>query len=470
MSRVLLRVVLCLFPLQCVAAEPFMYAHSINVGQGAATFLEFPCGCMLIDTGAQSEQHVDHLVDYLRGVFERRPDLQSTIDVVVITHPHKDHTWGLEAVARTFPIRTYIDNGVFTRGSGKRNPHWLRKQVEDGMLNIQIREIKDEEVAAVEPRVGLTDAVIDPFECADCDPQIRILSGYLDVNPGWSSEDHENLNNHSVVVRVDFGESSFLYTGDMETPALQTMINWYRDTDTLDVDVYQVGHHGSHNGTSLALLEATTPLAATIGVGHWTFGEDSIAFGINTHSFGHPRKVVLDLLTSAIPGDRGQPLSIMAGHGVHNFRPYTVARNIYATAWDGDFRIRAETDGDMRVERVPSTGAVAVVGVIPGAAAPIEPESLAAAAPMVEPDSQDLLAELNQAAKSAGLDPSTRQALLGNAVRALTEPKNLPSIPQAGVIGGSRVPLPAAVVPRRPQPPVVYYQWDCRCHGWRRRR
>jgi competence protein ComEC len=110
-----------LFSINSAAAEPLMYAHSINVGQGAATFLEFPCGCMLIDTGAQDEAHVDHLVEYLQGVFERRPDLQSTIDVLIITHPHKDHTWGLESVARTFNIRTYVDNGVFATGSGKGN-------------------------------------------------------------------------------------------------------------------------------------------------------------------------------------------------------------------------------------------------------------------------------------------------------------------------------------------------------------
>ena len=82
-----------------LSAEPAMKVHFIDVGQGAATLLEFPCGAMLIDTGAQDQEHVDNLIDYLRDFFTRRKDLKSTLLQVTTTHPHIDHTMGLQRMA-----------------------------------------------------------------------------------------------------------------------------------------------------------------------------------------------------------------------------------------------------------------------------------------------------------------------------------------------------------------------------------
>lgn len=75
-----------------VAAQPIMYTHYIDVGQADATLLEFPCGAVLIDTGAQDNNHIDDLVDYLENFFSRRTDLNNTLNVVFVTHNHIDHT------------------------------------------------------------------------------------------------------------------------------------------------------------------------------------------------------------------------------------------------------------------------------------------------------------------------------------------------------------------------------------------
>jgi hypothetical protein len=48
------------------------------------------------------------------------------------------------------------------------------------------------------------------------------LSGRRNDNPGWSHEDFDNKNNHSIVIRLDFGKASFLFTGDLEKPAIAT--------------------------------------------------------------------------------------------------------------------------------------------------------------------------------------------------------------------------------------------------------
>jgi len=346
-SRLFLCAVLLagLSPSVC-SAQPVMRAHYINVGQGAATLLEFPCGSVLIDTGAQDEQHVDYLGHYLATFFRDRPHLNNTLSSLIITHPHVDHTRGIRRVSEVCRIAHYVDNGI-TSGSGRDGVRWIRDQVNSGMLMTQIREVSNDEITNLPHRHGLSDGAIDPVSCADCDPQIVILSGSQRQTPGWSSHEFDNGNNHSLVIRVDFGESSFLFTGDMELPALQTMLSHYRNTDMLNVDVYQVGHHGSFNGTSRALLEAATPQIAVIGVGHWTYGRSGGQF--TTYAYGHPRRVLIDLLAEMMPGNRSQPKQVMIFDAVRSSRSFTMRDRIYATGWDGNVVVRADLGGSMRV-------------------------------------------------------------------------------------------------------------------------
>src|SRR5688500_5231659 len=80
------------------AQEPAMVAHYIDVGQGLSVLLEFPCGAVLVDTGAQDMEHVDYLSGYLREFFTRRADLKNTLNTLFISHPHVDHTRGISAV------------------------------------------------------------------------------------------------------------------------------------------------------------------------------------------------------------------------------------------------------------------------------------------------------------------------------------------------------------------------------------
>src|ERR1700749_3857303 len=59
--------------------EPTMSAHFIDVGQALAVLLEFPCGAILVDTGAQDDEHVESLVKYLNDFYSRRSDLDKTL-------------------------------------------------------------------------------------------------------------------------------------------------------------------------------------------------------------------------------------------------------------------------------------------------------------------------------------------------------------------------------------------------------
>jgi competence protein ComEC len=330
-----------IFATAIVVGQPIMHAHYINVGQGAATLLEFPCGAVLIDTGSQDDAHTDALIEYLTDFFGRRTDLNRTIATLFITHSHIDHTRGLRRVVETFNVQNYVDNGIVA-GSGRGNPGWIRRAVEEGEITVRIRPVLDEEVIEEGGLNGLSDASIDPIECDDCDPRIRILSG--------GDEDYYDLNDISLVIRVDFGESSFLFTGDMETGAIDRMIQYYLSAiDILDVDVYQAGHHGSWNGTTLDLVQAMTPEIAVIPVGRWDFGREP-RLPFSTYAYGHPRMDTIELLHGAIRRSRSVPLLAMVAVGARQFQPFSIERAIYANGWDGNVNIRATLDGTFRVD------------------------------------------------------------------------------------------------------------------------
>ena len=353
---------LVLFVAQAHCDEPKMSAHFIDVGQGLSVLLEFPCGAMLIDTGAQDDDAVDKLTSYLDKFFARRDDLKNTLAGVIITHPHIDHTKGLRAVASKYTIINYIDNGMKS-GSGKANPKWLRDQVEAGALSTKVREVTDADIVALPHKHGLTDDAIDPIKCKDCDPQIVILSSAMAKNPGWAAKDFKNLNNHSVVTRVDFGRSSFLLSGDLEAPAIETMVRYYDGTELLDVDLYQVGHHGAANGTTASLLEAASPKIAIIECGEWDFGKGQPR-GFNTFSYGHPRYAIIDLLDQHIPRLRSPAIKGGVFTAVRQAGWLEIKKNIYSTGWDGTIVVDADLHGTMvtRVEthKEPPTNELAI--------------------------------------------------------------------------------------------------------------
>ena len=319
-------------------AQDEMTVHFIDVGQADATLLEFPCGAVLIDAGAQDDDHVDELIDYLTEFFNGRSDLNQSLDLVLITHNHIDHTRALREVVEAFSVERFIDSG-HSGGTGTGDPNWVRNNA--ATLGITTRQIADDEVTIDGNDPGLSDDVIDPVDCTGIDPEIRVLAGRLDTNPGWPHEEFDNKNNHSITVRLDYGDASFLFSGDLETSAIDRLVERFGDTGLLDVDVYQVGHHGSHNGTTVDLLLAMTPTLAIISMGQWDFGRDPPRT-FSTHAYGHPRRVVVDHLRLAVSAERANPKEVMVADRPRQFEPIQVRKGVFATSWDGTVRISSQ--------------------------------------------------------------------------------------------------------------------------------
>lgn len=330
----------------------WMLSHFIDVGQGNATLLEYSCGLVLIDTGGQVTDTFDgtkRLANYLEAVFKRRPELDRTIASIFLTHPHADHTSGVTALLSTSPsfkIGSIVANAR-TNGSGWNQQ---KKLITFGKTkSIPVSLVVNE---AIRRSDGFTDAKIDNLRCADGDPDIRVLWGSDSGTHGWASE----ANNHSVVIRVDFGETSFLFTGDLEETAQAEFIGSYvRNPDILDADIYQVSHHGSRNGTTEALMRVMTPEIAVIGSGNPADEEP----GFSAYNFGHPNRVAINLLSDASFGvSLGRPQVTVpvgiSGRTPNGTKPpryslQPIDRAIFSTGWDGDVVIAASIEGEKKV-------------------------------------------------------------------------------------------------------------------------
>lgn len=325
--------------------EDQMRAHFINVGQGNATLLEFSCGAILIDAGGEGPNTQAEVTRYLDRFFSRRTDLKRTLNSVIVTHPHVDHNRALKDVLRQFKVLNYIDNGL-RNGSGDTSQIWAQDHAKS--LKINYANYSYDQTSMVTGKKGITNKIIDPVNCSGVNPEITILSGRFQALPlGWTqSMSRKKGNLHSLVIKVVFGKSSFLFTGDLELQAMEKVVNLYKGTNMLDCDVWEVSHHGAYNGITPEWLAAVTPKFAIIPVGKWDTGIGTPEGSYNTYNYGHPRIKALEMLDQAIQGKRPPLEDVVAFDGIRDAnRKVKVVKNIYASAWDGTIVMNADKDG-----------------------------------------------------------------------------------------------------------------------------
>ncbi|MGL5514113.1 MAG: ComEC/Rec2 family competence protein [Sporomusa sp.] len=203
----------------------------LDVGQGDAILIRTRQQVFLVDTGDVPAR--DKLVSLLKaqGI--------GTIDKLIITHPHADHIGGAAAVFQNFAVKQVYDSGQKTTTN-------LYKQY---LIQINKRKIPFTVVAA-----GTTINV-------DNEVVLKVLAP---AKPfiGGSEPD---LNNNSIVTRLEFGKFSMLLTGDAERKAEEKMLK--QGAGTLKSTLLKSGHHGSRTSSSVPFLQAVRPEAVLISVG-----------------------------------------------------------------------------------------------------------------------------------------------------------------------------------------------------------
>jgi len=250
LSLLLFSFITCILFSSCAAQdtiagnEHVMRVHFIDVGQGDSILVQAGGMNMLIDAGP--EDNSDSLIAYLKKQKIRK------LHYIVATHPHEDHIGGMTAVIRRFDVGRFYAPRIISE----------TRYFEDMAVSLLQRDLR-----IIPAREGTRLFLGERAECLMLSP---------------CSDSYDNPNNYSSVIRITYGSSSFLFTGDAEELAENEIITGGAD---IDCDVLKAGHHGSSTSSSRQLLEAVTPDTAVISVGK---GND----------FGHPSKAVLNSMES----------------------------------------------------------------------------------------------------------------------------------------------------------------------------
>ncbi|THD34446.1 MAG: MBL fold metallo-hydrolase [Sphingomonas sp.] len=321
-----------------------MTVHYLDMDQGNAAIVEFPCAAVLIDSGGRDPVAAGRLKANLDAFFARRTDLGRRFAAVYVTHTHLDHNTTLGTLIYNYRVGAYIDNGRLV-GSGDKDAVWMAAYARDATPKVERAIVLEKDVRAAGAQ-GLTSAVIDPVSCAGVDPRIRVLSGGRERsdNPGWSNDDFDNGNNHSIVIRIDYGEASFLFPGDLENAGITDLLSQYGASGLLDVDVLEVSHHGAENGTTPQLLAAVTPEVAVMSM-----GPESVQGQWTAFAYGHPRLKTVQLLRGAVSGSRA-PKDVRVANAVRSFETLRMDRAVYGTGWDGTVTVTADAQGRISVK------------------------------------------------------------------------------------------------------------------------
>ena len=224
-----------------------LMVHFVDVGQADCILIECGSEFAIIDGGNKDDGQL--VVSYLeqQGVQE--------LSAVICTHAHEDHVGGLPSVLSVYPTAAvYAPTRTYSSNIFDDFLYYTDQQ----RLEVTI------------PTPGDTLTVGDAL--------LTVLGPV---------QSYAETNDTSIVVRLDYGDTSFLFTGDMEVAAENDMLDyWSGNSDVFHVDVLKVGHHGSNTSTGYRFLYEVDPTYGVIPVG-------------KDNSYGHPHAEPLSRLRDA---------------------------------------------------------------------------------------------------------------------------------------------------------------------------
>ncbi len=218
--------------------------YFLSVGQGDAILIKGPTGGkILLDAGPG-----DSVIGELSKVL---PFYDRTIDLLIVSHPDLDHIGGFPSVMERFLIGALVDPGIEVETTA-----WQR-----------LTEILNQEsIKRIIARRGM---------------KIYLGQAELDILFPDRDVSDVNPNDGSIVARLNYGETNYLFMGDASEKIEKYLI--FLDGKNLKADVLKVGHHGSKTGTAIEFASLVSPRYAIIQAGL-------------DNRYGHPHEEVISTL------------------------------------------------------------------------------------------------------------------------------------------------------------------------------
>lgn len=222
--------------------DGILYVDFIDVGQGDSIFIKSEDESMLIDAGENDQG--DTVVDHIKSTGT------DELKYAVSTHAHSDHCGGLDTVLKN--IRT---KSLICTGEDDNTKTW--KDV--------LKAAKKNHVKTEQPNLN---------------KEYTLGSATFTVLAPQPDSIYSRFNNYSIVIKLKYGEKTFLFMGDAENVSENEILSHGYD---VHADVLKLGHHGSKTSTSADFLRKVNPKYAVISCG-------------KNNDYGHPHKGTLKKL------------------------------------------------------------------------------------------------------------------------------------------------------------------------------
>ncbi len=229
-------------------------AHFIDVGQGDCILMTLGEKSILIDGG--SPKMGQRVESYLRE------QNVSSLDLVILTHPHDDHMGGLIRILEDLPVEEVIE-------SGQTDSSLLYKMFKSliDQNNISHRTVQRGQEIVLDMDLKI-DVLSPPL------PTSRDLNNSSPIVLKIPAETvavkiiSGNMNQNSLVLRVEYGIVSFLLMGDADTVTEGSLAT---SGCNLSSNILKVGHHGGSSASSAPFLRCVMPEISIIQVGRENF-------------------------------------------------------------------------------------------------------------------------------------------------------------------------------------------------------
>lgn len=216
--------------------------HYIDVGQGDSILISINGTNMLIDSGPHGKE--EYLINYLKKQKIKK------LHHIIATHPHEDHIGSMAGIIKNFNTENFYAPKVMAN---------------EKCFTDMVNELKKKHLKIQVAKVG---------------KKIKIHPNIICEIIAPNSSNYQNINNHSVVIKLTYGNTKFIFTGDAENISENEMLS---SNNNLKCDVLKLGHHGSNTSTTDSFLEKTSPKIAIISCG-------------KKNLFRHPNKKIIDKL------------------------------------------------------------------------------------------------------------------------------------------------------------------------------